>query len=98
VSGYDVVFGDLLKASAEFSRQGEAYANLMPHKPACPSGGDDTIDKMLNVTLQAIYEMHTVLAQAISSHAEKLDYTHRNYKSTEGNLFDYMTKTPPPSY
>lgn len=98
MSGYDVVFGDLVKASAEFSEQGEAYANLMPQKPVCPAGGDDTIDKMLNVTLQALYEMHTVLAQAISAHAEKLDYARRNYQKAEGNLFDYLAKTPPPAY
>jgi hypothetical protein len=91
VSGYDVVFDDLVNASAEFFKQGEAYANLMPHKPVCPSGGDNTIDKMLNVTLQALYEMHTVLARAISAHADKLDYAHSNYQKTDGDLFDYLT-------
>jgi hypothetical protein len=98
MSGYDVVFDDLSRASREFGAQGQAYANLMPHKPVCPAGGDDTIDKMLNVTLQALYEMHTVLAQAVSAHAEKLAYTRRNYTKAEGNLFDYLTKTPPPAY
>ena len=98
MSGYDVVFDDLAKASSEFSRQGEVYANLMPHKPVCPAGGDDVIDKMLNVTLQALYEMHTIMAQAMCAHGEKLDYAHRNYKKAEGNLFDYLTKAPPPRY
>lgn len=99
MSGYDVVFDHLLKASAEISRQGEDYQKLMPHKPVCPAGGDAAIDKMLNVTLQAVYEMHTVLAQAVCAHAQKLDYAHRNYRKAEGNLFDYITKkTPPPTY
>jgi hypothetical protein len=98
VSGYDVVFHDLGKASAEFSRQGEAYAALMPQKPSCPAGGDDTIDRMLDVTLQALHEMHTVLAQSISAHAEKLDYARRNYQKTEGNVFDFINNTPPPTY
>jgi hypothetical protein len=98
VSGYDAVFDDLAKASAEFGVQGEKYANLMPHKLVCPAGGDDTIDKMLNVTLQALYEMHTVLSQAMSAHADKLDYARRNYQKTEGNIFDYLTKAPPPRY
>ncbi|MCO5972856.1 DUF6317 family protein [Actinoallomurus soli] len=97
-SGYKVVFNDLARASAEFSRQGEAYANLMTQL-TCPSGGDATIDKMLSVTLDALYEMHVVLAQAVSAHAYKLDYARRNYQEAEGNIFDYLTKkTPPPSY
>jgi hypothetical protein len=92
VSGYRVVFDDLSKASAEFGQQGEAYANAMPHKLVCPKGGDDAIDKMLNVTLQALYEMHTVLAQAVSAHAYKLDYAHRHYKKTEGDVFDHVAR------
>ncbi|GAB2865121.1 hypothetical protein GCM10027176_78600 [Actinoallomurus bryophytorum] len=98
MSGYDVIFDDLVKASAEFSKQGEAYANLMPHKPACPAGGDDAIDKMLNVTLQALYEMHTVLAQSISAHAYKLDYAHRHYSKVERDVFDHIVEAPRPEY
>ncbi|GAA0355501.1 DUF6317 family protein [Actinoallomurus spadix] len=96
--GYEVVFNDLARTSAEFSRQGQAYANLMTQL-VCPSGGNPTIDKTLSVTLDAFYEMHVVLAQAISAHAYKLDYARRNYQEAEGNIFDYLTKaTPPPSY
>lgn len=98
MSGYHVVFDDLSKASAEFGRQGEVYANAMPHKPVCPKGGDDVIDKMLDVTLQALYEMRVVLAQAISAHAYKLDYAHRHYKRTEGDVFDHVVEAPRPDY
>ncbi|MCO5992823.1 DUF6317 family protein [Actinoallomurus rhizosphaericola] len=96
--GYKVVFDDLARASTEFSRQGEAYANLMTQL-ACPSGGDVTIDEILSVTLGALYEMHVVLSQAVSAHAYKLDFARRNYQQTEGDIFDFLTrKTPSPSY
>lgn len=98
MSGYEVVYDDLLKASAEFSKEGEAYTNLMPHKPVCPAGGDDTIDKILNVTLQALYEMHTVLAQAISVHAYKLEVAHRHYKRTETDLLERVVDVKKPEY
>lgn len=98
MSGYRVVFDDLVSASAEFSRQGEAYANLMPHKPLCPAGGDDTIDKMLDVSLQALYEMHQFLAQAICAHAYKLDYAHRRYEKAEHDAFDHIVEAPRPDY
>ncbi|GAA4637854.1 hypothetical protein GCM10023196_093300 [Actinoallomurus vinaceus] len=97
--GYEVSFSDLAKASAEFSRQGDAYANLMTQKLACPSGGDAAFDKALDVTLNGLYEMHVVLAQAVSAHAYKLDYARRNYQKTEGNVFDYLVRqTPTPTY
>ena len=98
MSGYHVVFDDLSKASAEFGHQGEAYANAMPHEPVRPKSGDDGLDKMLDVTLQALCEMHTVVAQAISAHAYKLDYAHRHYEKTEGDVFDHVVEAPRPDY
>ena len=98
MSGYEVVFDELGKAASEFSAQGVAYANTMPHKLVCPAGGDDTIDKMLNLSLQVLYEMHTILAQAVSAHADKLDYAHRNYKHVELEVFDLIASAPKPTY
>lgn len=93
MSGYEVVLHDLEKASRAFVKEAEAYKNMMPRKLACPRGGDNTIDKMLDVSLLALFDMHNVLAEALGAHAEKLDYGRRNYKFVEDqgvNLFDYM--------
>ncbi|GAB3986973.1 hypothetical protein GCM10029978_103820 [Actinoallomurus acanthiterrae] len=82
--GYKVFYADLVTASKEFAAQGRAYKALMPEAgPACPQGGDNVIDKMLGVTLQALGEMHTVLAEAMSSHSWKLQNVHDKYLEVE---------------
>jgi hypothetical protein len=100
--GYKVFYHELLKASTEFKNQATEYDPLMPGSgPACPSGGDGTIDRMLGVTLQAFGEMHTVLAQVIGSHGRKLGWVHDSYQGAEQNtlkmLQDLVTSPVPPT-
>jgi hypothetical protein len=101
--GFEVFHNELLKASKEFANQGTKYEGLMPASgPACPSGGDGTIDKMLGVTLQAFGEMHVVLAQVIGSHGRKLGWVHDRYQNAENNtlriLQDLVTSPVPPTF
>lgn len=85
-----VFVGDLYKASKAFIGTAKELEGHMPSGGfARPSGGNGEVDRMIDVTVRTIGEMHHILAQAMAQHGGKLGIAAERYESMEA---DSLTK------
>ncbi|MCO5968969.1 DUF6317 family protein [Actinoallomurus soli] len=81
---------DLLSAKKAFSNTAEELENHMPTGGfARPSGGNEEVDRMIDVTVRTIGEFHHILAQAMAQHGGKLGIAADRYQRMEA---DTLTK------
>lgn len=85
--GFSVVMSDLQSAASTFSAEAGKLRGLIPAGgPACPDGGDGTIDGAMHAVLGKIGSLNQSLAAAMAMHGQKLAQAHANYSRTELGL------------
>jgi hypothetical protein len=80
-----VVRDDLGKAKEAFHSSSTSYQGYVPNggRFLRVSGGDPQLDKIIDVSLGTIEEMHTILAQALYQHGSKLGMMFDTYNTAE---------------
>ncbi len=82
--GYSVVMADLESAASTFSAEASTLRGLIPEGgPACPDGGDGTIDGAMHAALGKIGSLSQSLAAAMAAHGQKLAKAHVSYSRAE---------------
>jgi hypothetical protein len=85
--GFSVVMPHLQSAASTFSAEASKLRGLIPAEgPACPDGGDGTIDSAMHAVLGKIGSLNQSLAAAMAAHGQKLAQAHANYSHTELSL------------
>jgi uncharacterized protein YukE len=84
--GFQINANEMVNLGSDFRTISAEYRRLMPGKLACPRGGSDAIDGLLQTTLQVINEMHTVLYEAIDQHGIKLKDAASTFMRANANI------------
>lgn len=85
--GFSVVMSDLSSAASTFGAEATTLHGLIPAEgPACPDGGDGTIDGAMHAVVSKIGSLNQSLAAAMAAHGQKLARAHANYAHTELSL------------
>lgn len=86
-SGFSVFYPGLIRTANCFGQEASTYESLMPDGGwSCPRGGNNAIDRMMNLTLIALGNAHKITADVIDTHAWKLMEAHETYKKSESNV------------
>lgn len=81
------VFKDHLKAASGVLKQSaQDYGQCIPNggRFLRADGGEQQLNKILEVTLGTIEEMHTLVAQALDQHGTKLGAMYKVYQDADG--------------
>ncbi|WP_225850199.1 DUF6317 family protein [Streptomyces sp. HPF1205] len=85
--GFRVFYQGLLTAAHAFAQQATNYESIMPDGGfGCPRGGDDEIDRIMNLFVIALGNVHSAIANTIENHGWKLQETHDDYHLGESNV------------
>jgi hypothetical protein len=82
---FEVVKDDLVKAASVFHDSSVTYQGHVPNggRFLRASGGDPQLDKIIDVSLSTIEEMHTILTQALDQHSYKLGLMANTYNTAD---------------
>jgi hypothetical protein len=82
---FQVVKDDLKKASEVFHNSSVSYQGHIPNggRFQRASGGDPQLDRIIDVSLGTIEEMHAILTQALDQHSSKLGYMANTYQTAD---------------
>ncbi|HVV19919.1 MAG TPA: DUF6317 family protein [Pseudonocardiaceae bacterium] len=85
--GFTVFYQGLMTASDAFAQQATTYESLMPDDGfGCPRGGDDEIDRIMNLLVIGLGNTHSVIANVMEQHGWKLSEAHENYDNNEHDI------------
>jgi uncharacterized protein DUF6317 len=86
-SGFHVFLPGLVTAAHSFAQQATNYESVMPDGGfGCPRGGDEAIDRLMNLLVIALGNTHSVIANTMESHAWKLQEAHDSYDRNESDV------------
>jgi hypothetical protein len=88
------VFKDHLNiAGTVLQQSAQEYEQYIPNggRFLRADGGDPQLDKVLDVTLGTVEEMHAILAQALYQHGDKLLAMYRRYKFADGSNIESVS-------
>jgi hypothetical protein len=85
-TGFQVFYDGLVTASTSFAQQATTYDAIMPNSGfGCPRGGDDEIDRIMNLLVVGLSGVHNVIANVMETHAWKLREAHDNYNRSDSD-------------
>jgi len=85
-NGFQVFYDGLVTASTSFAQQATTYHAIMPGGGfGCPRGGDDEVDRIMDLVVVGLSGAHDVIANVMETHAWKLREAHDNYNRSDSD-------------
>jgi hypothetical protein len=81
---FTVQLSDLTRVAGDFTgASNEMYSLMGGRAPYCPPGGDNAIDRILDVTPAEIDDVRVILSDVFQQHGSNLRFAADNYQAAE---------------